>query len=184
MRNSIKLLIFTFLLSISVVGYCQQKPLKFGHINTEDILTSMPERDSAAVQMEKFGKELQDQLEGMNVERNKKIEIYTKEQKTSAELVNKSREEEISQLNQRIQQFQQSAQDEYQQKQVQLMQPIMEKMQKAISDVGKENGFIYIFTKNDQIIPFISADSQDVTLLVKQKLGIKDKPKAQAPAQK
>jgi outer membrane protein len=181
MKITIKILIVTLLLSISFVGYSQQKPLKFGHINTEEIITSMPERDSVAVQLEKFGKDLQDQAEGMNVERNKKVELYMKEQKTALELVNKTREEELQQINQKIQQFQQSAQEEYQQKQGQLMQPLLEKLQKAINDVGKENGFMYIFIKNDNIIPFMSSESVDVTPLVKQKLGIKDKPKTQQP---
>jgi outer membrane protein len=179
MRNTIKLLIVTFLLFVSLAGYSQQKPLKFGHINTEDVLTSMSERDSAAAQLEKFGKGLQDQLEGMKVEVNKKIEIYLKEKATAGDLVNKTREEEISQMQQRIQQFQNSAQEEYQSKQQELMQPVLDKLQKAISDVGKENGFIYIFIKNDNVIPFMSSESEDVTLKVKQKLGIKDKPKTQ-----
>jgi outer membrane protein len=179
MRNTIKLFIVIFLSSVSVIGYSQQKTLKFGHIDTEGVLTSMPDRDTVAAQIEKFGKELQDQLEGMKVEVNKKIEVYLKEKATAAELINKNREEEISQMQQRIQQFQQSATEEYQQKQVSLMQPVLDKLQKAIAEVGKENGFIYIFIKNDNVIPFMSSDSEDVTLKVKQKLGIKDKPAVQ-----
>ena len=33
-----------------------------------------------------------------------------------------------------------------QQKQSELFQPIMAKVDKAIKDVGKENGFVYIFS--------------------------------------
>ncbi len=179
MRNIFKLLIVALLFSVTYNGY-SQKAYKFGHINTEDVITAMPERDSAATQLEKFGKKLQEDLEGMKVELNKKIEIYLKEKDltTTPALTNKNREEEIQQFQQRIQQFQQDAQEEYQQKQTTWMQPVLEKLQKAINDVGKENGFIYIFIKNDNIIPYISADSEDVTLLVKTKLGIKNKPAA------
>jgi outer membrane protein len=121
---------------------------------------------------------LEDQLEGMNVERNKKVELYLKEKATASELVNKTREDEINQFNTRIEQFQGSAQQEYQTKQGELMKPILEKVQKAITAIGKEQGFTYIFINNSNVIPYISADSQDVTPLVKQKLGVKDKPAA------
>ena len=54
------------------------------------------------------------------------------------------------------------------------MQPISEKIKKAISDVGKENGFIYIFEMAaGTSILYNSAESIDVTPLVKGKLGIK-----------
>lgn len=179
MKNTLKFIIVAFLFSTtaSFTGF-SQKAYKFGHINTEEVLTAMPDRDSAALKLDKFGKKLQEDLEGMKVELNKKIELYLKEKDNAntPALTNKNREEEIQQFQQRIQQFQQDAQEEYQQKQAELMQPVMEKLQKAINDVGKENGFLYIFIKNDNVIPYISADSEDVTLMVKNKLGIKNKP--------
>jgi outer membrane protein len=182
MRNISKLIIVAILFALPLTLSAQQKPLKFGHVSSEDVLAIMPERDSAIVQLDKFGKGLQEQLEGMNVERNKKVDTYLKEQKTQPELVNKSREDEINQINQRIQQFQEDAQKEYQEEQMKLMQPIIEKIQKAITDVGKENGFIYIFANNSNVIPYISTESVDVTPLVKTKLGLKDKKPATTPA--
>ena len=76
-------------------------------------------------------------------------------------------------MQQRIQQFQQNAQDEYKNKNDELMQPIIQKIQKAINDVGKENGFLYIFDVSSGAVPYVSADSQDITPIVKTKLNIK-----------
>ncbi len=75
-------------------------------------------------------------------------------------------------MQQNIQQFQETAQQGMQQKQAELMQPILDKIQKAISEVGKEGGFTYIFDLATQSVAYYSADSQDVTDLVKQKLNI------------
>ena len=50
------------------------------------------------------------------------------------------------------------------------MGEIMEKIQKAAQEVGKENGFTYIFTQNALL--FAADNSEDVLPLVKKKLGI------------
>jgi outer membrane protein len=62
-----------------------------------------------------------------------------------------------------------------QDKQVELFTPITEKADKAIKDVGKENGFIYIFDVSppSQVTYFDESKSTNVMQLVKTKLGIK-----------
>ena len=52
-----------------------------------------------------------------------------------------------------------------------LMQPVMEKALNAIKEVGKENGFTYIFDMNAGIL-YAAENSQDVLPLVKKKLGL------------
>jgi outer membrane protein len=175
MRNFIKIAVITLLIAAPTLGFAQ-KSLKFGHLSSEDILTTIPDRDSAMATLQKYGKELEGQLEQMQVELNNKVEKLRQDEaagKLTSEVLKKSRYDEITGMQQRIQQFQEGAQTEYQQKQMQLMQPIIEKIKKAITDVGKENGFTYIFDTSTNAIPYVSADSQDVTALVKAKLGIK-----------
>jgi outer membrane protein len=172
MRNSIKIAIATLFIVLPFAGIAQ-KPLKFGHINKQEVIALMPERDSAVVKLQDFGKSLEDQLQAMQVELNKKVEELKTKEATLSDLVKRTKYEEISGIQTRIQEFQQNAQQEYQQKQVELLQPITEKLDKAITDVGKENGFIYIFDTSSNGIPYISSDSQDVAPLVKAKLGIK-----------
>ena len=52
------------------------------------------------------------------------------------------------------------------------MQPIQEKVMNAIKTVGNENGFTMIFPEG--VPAYVAADVQDVTALVKTKLGVKD----------
>jgi outer membrane protein len=174
MRNTIRIVIIALFVTLPSIGFAQ-KALKFGHLNKQELITLMPERDSAVVKLQKYGKDLEEQLEAMQVELNKKIEEVSKKEKegTLSDLVKKTKYEEITQMQTRIQDFQQNAGQEYQQKQVELLQPITEKIDKAIGDVGKEGGFMYIFDTSSNTIPYISADSQNVTALVKTKLGIK-----------
>ena len=173
MKNFIKVFFVAFLMMAPGAIFAQ-KALKFGHINSQEVITVMPERDSAVVKLQKFNKELSDSYEEQNVELNKKYQKFLEEEKTLNEVVKKTRQEEIQQMQQRIQQFQETAQQQMTAKNSELMQPILEKIKKAITDVGKEGGFLYIFDVGGATnVLFFSSESQDVTPLVKQKLGIK-----------
>lgn len=152
----------------------QSQSLKFGHINSEDIIRAMPEFDSANVKLEKLQKELVNTLELMSVELNNKNDTYAKESKNLSDLVRQNKEQEIVDLNKRMQDFQQNAQQQLQDKQIELFQPIYAKVDKAIKDVGKENGFIYIFDiSKGSLLWFDETKSTNVVALAKAKLGLK-----------
>ncbi|HEY4787331.1 MAG TPA: OmpH family outer membrane protein [Bacteroidales bacterium] len=174
MKNRVNLIIIALFLAIPVVSF-GQKVYKFGHINKQDIIQILPDRDSAIVKLQKYQKDLENQLDIMNVEYNTKLQKYLDDQKGPTPmdpLIKQSREKDLTTMQQNIQQFQETAQQGMQQKQTELMQPILEKIQKAISEVGKEGGFTYIFDLATQSVAYYSSDSQDVTDLVKQKLNI------------
>ena len=148
--------------------------MKFGHINSDELIQAMPEFDSANVKLEKFRQELINALELMSVELNNKSDAYNKESKNLSDLVKQSKEQELVDMNRRIQEFQTNAQEQLQNKQVELLQPIYGKVDKAIKDVGKENGFIYVFdVAKGSLLYFDETKSTNVTVLAKAKLGIK-----------
>jgi outer membrane protein len=148
--------------------------LKFGHINSDELLQALPDFDSAKVKLEKFTKELQNQYELMTVEYNNKNEALNKEVKNLTEIVRKSKEQELIDISRRIQDFQTNAQNQVQEKQVELFQPIYAKVDKSIKDVGKENGFFYIFDiSKGSLLYFDETKSTNVLPLAKAKLGLK-----------
>jgi outer membrane protein len=159
----------TFLFGSSAYA---QGSLKIGHINIQELIKAMPETDSAQTKLQKYSGDLQDQLEEMNVEFNKKYETYLTKRDSLATFIKQQKEEELSGLQQRIQTFQTNAQQEIEKQRGALFQPIYEKAQKAISDVAKENKFTYILDDSSGVVLFKSDDSQDILPLVKKKLGI------------
>jgi len=116
MRNSLKVLVVTVLVALPLLSF-GQKTLKFGHFNSQEIIQAMPERDSAQVKLQKYQKTLEDQLETMQVEYNNKLQDYLKIKDASTDLIKKTKEEELGQYQQRIQQFQENASTELRQKQ-------------------------------------------------------------------
>jgi outer membrane protein len=161
-------------LLVFVVAAGHSQNLKFGHVNSDELIQAMPEFDSATAKLEKFRKELVNALDLMTVELNNKNDAYTKEAKNLTDIVKQTKEQELIDLNKRIQEFQQNAQEQLQNKQVELFQPIYTKVDKAIKDVGKENGFLYVFdVAKGALLYFDETKSTNILALAKTKLGIK-----------
>lgn len=162
--------------AVFMVFACQQagaQNYKFAHINTDDLIRAMPEYDSAMAKLEKTRKELINALEIMQVELNNKYEAYNKESKNLNELVRQAREQDITDMQQKIQEFQVNAQASLQEEQTKLTQPIFAKIDKAIKDAGKEGGYIYVFDTKGQLLYFDDTKSTNLLAAVKAKLGVK-----------
>lgn len=152
----------------------QAQSFKFGHINSDELIQALPEFDSANAKLEKFRQELVNALELMSVELNNKSDTYNKELKNLTDVVKQVKEQELMDLNRRIQEFQAKAQEQLQGKQVELFQPIYTKVDKAIKDVGKENGFVYVFdVAKGSLLYFDETKSINIMALAKTKLGLK-----------
>lgn len=145
---------------------------KFGYINSADLLKIMPETKRAEANLEAFVKNLEKQFGGLQTEYQTKITEFQAQEKTMVDAVKETRIRAIQDLEQRLQQSQVSGQQQVAKKREDLFKPILDKAEKAVKDVGKENGFDYIFDTNTG--SFIYAkESHNVLPLVKAKLGIK-----------
>ena len=170
MKNYLRFSIVAMLLLIGTTSFAQN--FKFGHINSQELLSLMPERDSAQLTLENYAQQLEDQLEVMQVEYNTKVQQYLAEQENYTDLIKQTKEQELTDLQERIQGFQATAQQDIQRKEAELIQPIINKAEKAIKDVAKENGFTYVFDIARGSILYFSELSQDILPLVKTKLGL------------
>ena len=72
----------------------------------------------------------------------------------------------------RIEESQANAQKLLEERQEALLKPIVDRAKKAIEEVGKENGYTYIFDSGIGTVLY-SQDSDDIMPLVKKKLGLK-----------
>src|SRR5204863_8190264 len=87
-----------------------------GHINSVELLAAMPEKKLADTTLQKFKKSLDDQLKTMQGELQGKYQNYLAKKDSLAEPVRALKEQELQDLNSRIQDFQQTAQDSYEKK--------------------------------------------------------------------
>ncbi len=73
---------------------------------------------------------------------------------------------------QKIQAYEQEVTQKLQTKRQELLGPLLEKIDQAIKDVGKENGFNMIFDTSSFNVLLFANDADDVTAMVKAKLGL------------
>jgi len=172
MKNLIKLLVITLFLFSGTAVNAQN--YTFGHINSQELLSIMPERDSAEAKIQQYAKELEGELEIMQVEYRNKLNDYLEKQDNLTPLVKQTKEQELSEFQSRIQEFSTSAQQELRQQETQLIQPIIQKAEKAIKDVGKENGYIYVFDLSRGTVIYFSEQSEDILPMVKKRLGLEE----------
>lgn len=169
-------LILTALISAgSAVELAAQQ--KIGYINANELIMSMPERDSAAAQVEAKRQEFIRQSEELQVEFNKKYEAFTTQQATLSTLIRQTKEAELQDMSKNIETFNAAADQELTRINQELFQPILESAQAAIKEVALENGFTYILDIGGSgagaVIYFPEDDpSLNVLPLVKKKLGL------------
>jgi len=170
MKAYLKIVAVAFAL---VLGFnTNAQTVKLGHINGSELVQAMPESDSAQVTLERLQKTYADQIEMLQVEFQNKLQDYQANAATMTDLIRQSKEKELGDIQQRVQEFQQTAQKDLQQKNAELFQPIMKKAEEAINKVAKENGFTYIFDLGQGGILYHSEQSIDILPLVKKELGI------------
>lgn len=145
---------------------------KFGHLNSADIMQAMPEYKTAQTEIQNLEKQYGNELQLMESELAKKSEAYEKEKATLPANIAQRRETELQEIYGRMQQFYQDSQMKLQQASQEKMNVLVEKITKAIKEVGVAGGYLYIFDTSSGI-PYISETlSTDVTGEVKRKLGI------------
>ena len=108
----------------------------------------------------------------MNKEFETKYNDYLTKRDQLSELIRKTKESDLQNMRARIEESQSNAQKLLEERQEALLKPIVDRAKKAIEDVGKENGYTYIFDSGIGTVLY-SQDSDDIMPLVKKKLGLK-----------
>ena len=162
-----------FILIAAILGVCTVSAQKFARINMQEVIVAMPEFTEAQKNLEAFGKDLQEQMEQIQVEFNNKLADFQKNQETMAASVRQIKQQELEQLQQRFAEFQQIAQQDFQKKEAELLEPVQKKAQEAVNKVAKANGYLAVYnTSVPSLAYFDEAQLVDIAPLVKKELGI------------
>ena len=108
---------------------------KFGHIDTQSIIQSLPEFARANGEIEAVGKQYENELKASQDELQRMAEEYDKNKSTMNETKQRETEEQLNQMYTRIQQQAQQNQQAFQKTQAEKLQPIFDKVRKAIASV-------------------------------------------------
>ena len=141
---------------------------KFGKVNTQAIMQSLPELSKVNGELEAAAKQYENELKSMQEELQRQSEAYEKAKSTMNQTAQQQKEQELQTLYQKIQQTYQDNQQELQKLQQEKMQPVIAKVRNAIQSVGNAGGFTYIFEEGAAV--YTGTNVEDVTSKVQSEL--------------
>ena len=146
---------------------------KLGRVNFTELYQLAPEADAAREQINAMQAEAEETFNTMVEEYNSKASQYQQKSSTWTAAIKEAKEKELMDIQNRVQQFQQSFTQELQQKQAELMNPIMEKAQKAVQDLAKAQGIVAVFDESTALY-FDESAVVNLTPAARKSMGIKD----------
>lgn len=146
---------------------------KFAHVNFSELVQLCPEADQARTTMAASSKEAQETYQAMIEEFQTKYDQYEAKASTWTAAIRASKDKELKEIQQRIQEFSQTVDVELQQQQQTLMAPIVKKAQDTIKDLAKQGGYVYVFDVSS-LLYYDDVQSTDLTPLARKALGIAD----------
>ena len=141
-------------------------------VNTLDLINSLPDKKSATERLETLNENYKQELDIMQNEYNKKYSDFITYQESLAESIKLRRMQELTDLENRIRNFTELAQKDIDEHEQLLLDPIKDKVNNAIKEVGIEQNFMIIYDLDNPSIMFVSPNAIDANKFVKTKLGI------------
>lgn len=152
-------------LSVSAQG------IRFASVNYTELVQLMPDADEARAQLDAQNKEFEETYQAMVEEFQTKYSQYQQKASTWTASIRESKERELSDIQNRIQEFQQTASSELQQSQQTLMAPIQEKAYQAVEKLAKEGGYACVFEVSS-VLYIDASQCTDLTPAARKALNI------------
>jgi outer membrane protein len=144
---------------------------KIAHLDFDSLVSMMPETKIATEAAQNYYKGLEQEIVTMQTELENKYKDYLEKEAGMSDILKKNKQDDLQQLQRRIQDFQQQAEMDVKRKQGELTAPIFEKAKKGIEAVAQEGAYKYVLdtSPNNSSVLF-SEPSDDILMLVKKKL--------------
>ena len=144
---------------------------KIGYVISPKIFQELPEALDAQKRLEALEKPLQDTLATLAQDIQTRIEEYQKKETMMNDAARRTEQQEIQEMQRRASDFAELKRRELVDQQEKILNPIREKIKKAIEAIAREEKYSFVFDKNDQIQVLIYGDaSHDLTFKVLDRL--------------
>jgi outer membrane protein len=168
MKSIVKSIVVIGFLTVSSTSFAQ----KTAFIALDSLLSVMPEMAEAKKSSAEHYKQLESTLTTMQKDLNDKLAEFQANETKYTDLIKQTKQKEMQDLNQRIQDFQTQAQVDFQKKNDELTKPINTKAKKAIEKVAKTKGYKMVIDASGGLLLY-SEPADDILNAVKIELGIK-----------
>jgi len=158
-----------FLFAAALLTSVTLSAQKIAYVNTESLYMDMPEVSELESTIATLNESYRTELTKMQGEFQKKYAEFMEQQDTLPENIKVRRQQEVQELQLRIQNFVEVAEEDVQNKQRELLEPINQKIRDTIKKVAEENSYTYVL--EGAVLLYTAPDAIDATPQVKQKLS-------------
>lgn len=169
----IKKIILTIALAIPMLAAAQN--VKIGLIDVNAVIAAMPATAAAQKTLEETQAKYQAQAKSLQEDLQKQYEEIQAMQndKDALPAIMERKVKALQDSEARYQEFLQKVDADLTQKHQELMLPITTELKNAIDSVGREGNYTLIQNNDPSIVFYYGAPAEDITPLVKTKLGLK-----------
>lgn len=182
LETSMKKILLLIVLTAGSVAHAQTSqsnaPGKVGYADVEYIISQLPEMKELESDMKSTQTQLRNQIQAKSQQVQKQYTDFNANAQSMHDTVRVNKQRELETAMNDLEQMQQDAQRTLQNKQKLFMAPLILKVNKAIQDVAKENGFSMIISNKVSSYDVLTFKSEafDISNLVLQKFGVTPKP--------
>lgn len=160
--------------------------VKIGYTNVDFIVSKLPESKKIENELSITKAQLDKALQDKYKEFQEKLDNYNKNASGMADVLRTDKEKELQTMQSSIQELQRNSESSLQTKYQQLIEPVLTKVNTAIQEVGKANGYTYILNSDagqntTPILLYVGSEDNNVTDMVLKQMGV-DPKAAETPA--
>jgi outer membrane protein len=160
------------LISASLFGFSNiANAQKIGYISADEIIQLMPEAATVQTQLDEYQQSLYKNADDQKAALNDAVQKFYKDSAAMSPSLKEVKRTDLQKQYQDIGGIDQKIQSQFEQKRQELSLPIQKKLQAAIEEVAKENGYTYVFPREALIY---MPPTSDIGPLVRKKLGLKE----------
>lgn len=163
--KKLSLLFIAFIFSFQLLAQS-----KVGTIDIEYILSKMPEIVQVGVDVKTYSDELDNLFQVKYTKYQVLINVYQENETGYTDAEKKTKQDEIIDLENEMQQFQQNSSTLIKIRQNELLRPLYMKISEALNVVSNEEKFTQVFTVDNTIV-YLDTNF-DITITVMKKIGL------------
>lgn len=169
-----KLLKISILSGVCLLAVISLKAQKFGHLNSGNLLVQMPETKAADEKLKVFQDSMVAIGEGKAAKLEEEFNAFVVEyrQGNIPPVEAQKKQAAFQEKEAELAQFEEQVLAMVAERREELLAPILDRVQNAINEVGKEGGYTFIFDTSVFNAIVFSQESSDIEPLVKAKLGL------------
>ena len=148
-----------------------QPVLRFGYFSFEQVFHTMPGYAIAKHNMDELRGKYDEETKRVETEFNSKYEEFLDGQRSYAKSIFEKRQAELRELMEKNIAFKAEAARLLKKAEEEAYAPLKAKMDAALQQIGKENGFAFILNTDNNATPYLSAEmGVDITEALKEKI--------------